>query len=509
MASRVALSRKHRPIRQPIRNLLASQDTLLPAQRQEMLCVAAAASSGAPSGTTLSLTPAYPFPVNVGDDGCSGLAKAPPSPRDPKQCAAPLVSPRGRMNISAAIPKADCERVMADIRGYCRSQMPLGDLDLESFVCMYDPACSAILCAIRSSECCPFHCAERCLPSCLDDSPPPPPPRPPPPPPYPPYPPAPPPPSPPPPPKAKPSLPPPPSMSPDSSALRVALPLPPPLPPPSSVVRPTCLGGIYLLDVARSEALLSQLRKWCYYYQSVNNQTDFTGALNRSSGSLRLAHNQTDNTGALNRSTGNLRLAPGPSQDEWELSPLLRNFCEQNGAMPDNMNRGDGWAIEEECSAVLKVLGLRFGGNVCTGACAPWIQPCPSPPPPPPPPPLPCSAARGFGNGNEAPGPAGCSNSTIMQQGWPASAPTRAAPPGTTMPPSKISASSRTESDEAAETEPDGMRPIKELSEVEQESEEWPHVAEPTGLHAALAERLQTIEQGSHGNGPPLVSKQR
>jgi hypothetical protein len=105
------------------------------------------------------------------------------------------------MNISAAIPKADCERVMADIRGYCRSQMPLGDLDLESFVCMYDPACSAILCAIRSSECCPFHCAERCLPSCLDDSPPPPPPRPPPPPPAPPKTPPPPPPNPPPPPR--------------------------------------------------------------------------------------------------------------------------------------------------------------------------------------------------------------------------------------------------------------------------------------------------------------------
>ena len=145
-----------------------------------MLSAAAAASSGAPSGSTLSLTPAYPFPVDVGDDGCS---KAPASPRDPKQCAAPLASrPRGPMNISTPIPKADCERVMADIRGYCRSQMPLGDLDLESFVCMYDPACSAVLCAIRSSGCCPFHCAERCLPSCPDDSPPPPPPRPPPPP---------------------------------------------------------------------------------------------------------------------------------------------------------------------------------------------------------------------------------------------------------------------------------------------------------------------------------------
>ena len=453
-----------------------------------MLSAAAAASSGAPSRSTLSLTPAYPFPVNMGDDGCSGLAKAPPSPRDPKQCAAPLVSPKGRMNISAAIPKADCERVMADIRGYCRSQMPLGDLDLESFVCMYDPVCSAILCAIRSSECCPFHCAERCLPSCPDNSPPPPPPRPPPPPPYPPYPPAPPPPSPPPHPKAKPSLPPP-SMSPDSSALRVALPLPPPLPPPSSVVRPTCLGGIYLLDVARSEALLSQLRKWCYFYQNVNNQTEITGT--------------------LNRSASNLRLAPGPSQDEWELSPLLQSFCEQNGAMPDNMNRGDGWAVEEECSAVLRVLGLRFGGNVCTGACAPWIQPCPSPPPPPPPPPMPCGAARGFGNGNEAPGPSGCSNSTIMGEGRAASAPTRPALARTTMPPSKISASLRTKLEEAPETEPDGMRPIKELGEVEQESEEWPHVAEPTGLHAALADQPQTIEQGSHGNGPPVVSKQR
>ena len=77
------------------------------------------------------------------------------------------------------------------------------------------------------------------------------------------------------------------------------------------------------------------------------------------------------------------------------------------------------------------------------------------------------------------------------------------------MPPSKISASSRTELEKAPETEPDGMRPIKELSEVEQESEEWPHVAEPTGLHAALADQPQTIEQGSHGNGPPVVSKQR
>ena len=449
-----------------------------------MLSAAAAASSGAPSGSTLSLTPAYPFPVDVGDDGCS---KAPASPRDPKQCAAPLASrPRGPMNISAPIPKADCERVMADIRGYCRSQMPLGDLDLESFVCMYDPACSAVLCAIRSSGCCPFHCAERCLPSCPDDSPPPPPPRPPPPPPSPPQPPSPPPPSPPPPP---PPSPPPPSMENNSPDLRVEkVPLPPPS-PPSSAVRPTCLGGIYLLDVARSEALLSQLRKWCYFYTSVNNQTD--------------------STGALNRSTASLRLSPGPSQDEWELSPLLRSFCEQNGAMPDNMNRGDGWAVEEECSAVLKVLAIRFGGDVCTGACAPWMQPCPSPPPPPSPPPMPCSAARGFGNGNEAADPVGCSDSTIMQQGRAASAPTR--PPSSGMPPSKTSASSRATLEEAPEPEPEGMRPVKELSEVEQESEEWPHVAEPTGLnaHAALADRLRTIEQGSHRNGPPLVSKHK
>ena len=77
------------------------------------------------------------------------------------------------------------------------------------------------------------------------------------------------------------------------------------------------------------------------------------------------------------------------------------------------------------------------------------------------------------------------------------------------MPPSKISASSRATLEEAPEPEPEGMRPVKELSEVEQESEEWPHVAEPTGLnaHAALADRLRTIEQGSHRNGPPLVSK--
>ena len=441
------------------------------------------ASSAAPSGSALSLTSAYPFPVHVGDDGCSGLAKA---PRDPKQCATPLAAhPRGRVNISTSIPKAECERVMADVRGYCHSQMPLGDLDLEYFVCMYDPVCSAILCAIRSSDCCPFHCAEHCLPSCPDNSPPPPPPRPPPPPPCPPYPPAPPPPSPPPPPpNAKPARAglPPPSASPPSFALRVALPLPPPLPPLSLVVRPKCLGGVYLLDVARSEQILSQLRKWCYFYQNVNNQTDFNAA--------------------PTRSTGTLRLTPGPSREEWELSTLLRRFCEQNGAMPDNMNRGDGWAIEEECSSVLKVLGSRFGGNVCTGACAPWAQPCPTPPPPPPPPPsAPCGPARGFGNGNEAPYSAGSNDSTTMR-GRANSAPAQPRLPSGTVPPLTLPLSRNVTSPPPPSSNfpaspPSAPCPSTDLNRqrpVEQESEEWKPATEPMGLHAPLVDQLQTIE---------------
>ena len=99
-----------------------------------MLSLPAAASSGAPPGTTLSLSSAYPLPVNVGTDGCPGSANVPVTPRDPKQCAAPVAESRGRANISAAIPKAECERVMADVRAYCRSQEPLGDLDLVSDV---------------------------------------------------------------------------------------------------------------------------------------------------------------------------------------------------------------------------------------------------------------------------------------------------------------------------------------------------------------------------------------
>ena len=265
--------------------------------------------------------------------------------------------------------------------------------------------------------------------------------------------------------------PPPSSMSPPS-----APPSPLPPPPPSPALRPKCLGGIYLLDVTRAEALLSQLRKWCYFYQNVHNQTDITD-------------------GALVRSAGILRLIPGQSQQEWELSRLMQSFCEQSGAMPDNMNRGDGWAVEEECSSVLKVLGLRFGGNVCAGACAPWAQPCPSPPPLPPPPPLPCGLARGFGNGNEAPG-----NET--SRFWNGN---EAPGNGTSWSGDYNEAPGAPGGDQA----PCPATDLNRRRPVEQESEELNTVAEPTGLQEPLADRPKTIELGSHVNGPPSVFRQR
>ena len=259
---------------------------------------------------------------------------------------------------------------------------------------------------------------------------------------------------------------------------------PPPSPPPSPSSPPfpeyvaprrrlKCSGGVDKLEPDRAEQMLSQLRKWCYYF----NRTD-------------VGDGAADVAAVSPRSS--LRLIPGNATEDWSLSPPLQQFCDQNGAMPDAMNRGDDWAAEEECAGVLKVLGLRFGADVCIGACAPWSQPCPESVSPPPPPPLvlPWGPARAMTGGARGPeGPAAC-NSSLMREAPPQKDSLSPPPPPPPSPPYSVSDPNRQHA-------------------IEQQSERWQQAAEPTGLAGANKPSARsTIEHGSHATGSdPMVNR--
>lgn len=246
--------------------------------------------------------------------------------------------------------------------------------------------------------------------------------------------------------------------------------------------------------------LLSQLRKWCYFY----NRTD-AGNGPATSDRLRRQGN-SDRTIRITtrypfRSRGSLELVSGASAEDWSLSPLLLRFCEQNGAMPDPMNRGEGWATEDECSSVLKVLGLRFGANVCMGACVPWEQPCPSPPPPPPKPPLPVGPGWTMWNGAKGSSPYG-SNSTGMPKA-----------PAVLMPPQnetrnatgsiRGNVSSRSQASPPPTPAPCPSEELNGQRPIEQQSEQWQAVSEPTGLQGFA----QAVQQQQAQARARLMSK--
>ena len=461
---------------------------------------AAAAATDAPPA--MSLTSAYPFAVNQDDGLCPGLQlkrvrkpcppNSDPMPEPPKKGMNwtwtennKLVQPTRPVNISSSIPKASCERVLADVRSYCAVQMPMGDLFLDDYVCMYDPYCSSIMCSIRASDCCPFSCSERCLPVCPDNPPPPPPPPPPSPspdPPEPPYPPDPP--SSPPPYVLPPQPPYPPNCSscnltngsnltngtnetiitPDEPYPRNASSPPPPSPSPSppspqipEPVTPIC----DLIPTGDAEAFSVQLRKWCSYQVAVSNS------------SLRNL-NLTCIAGAVSPPPVSSLHPPRKCAGSWYIPAHFQEFCtleaERTAGLlateRTQMNLdGLGQPLTDEgadCTKYLLVLAENFNGDVCYGACKPWSQSCPPPPPPPPLDLLPCGPARNFDGRH---GNIESSSCKPVMTATPPSPPLPPPPPPPPPPPKPCPP----------------MSPDPDARPVMEESEQWVPTAQPTG----------------------------
>ena len=146
-------------------------------------------ASPLPSSLQTALDPAYPVPLRSSacyEDALLAEERA-RNGSTQLRCSAPVEAPPDGVRYEKAtfpvfIPKCECERVMREIRAYCKAEEPLGDLNLDKFGCMYDEWCTEVLCAVRKADCCPFRCAPECLPECPDAPPPPPDPSPPPPP---------------------------------------------------------------------------------------------------------------------------------------------------------------------------------------------------------------------------------------------------------------------------------------------------------------------------------------
>jgi len=467
---------------------------------------AAAAATDAPPA--MSLTSAYPFAVNQDDGLCPGQqlkGERKPCPRNRDPMPEPpkkgmnwtwtennkLVKPPNPVNISSSIPKASCERVLADVRSYCAAQMPMGDLFLDDYVCMYDPYCSSIMCSIRASDCCPFYCAEKCMPVCPDNPPPPPPPSPSPDPPEPPYPPDPP--SSPPPapefnntPPAPPvpnctncSAPPSPPVnntppgprsnntppSPPAPNITSSPPAPPPSPPNSPEIDEKLPCECDLIPTGDAEALKTQLVKWCSYQVAVSNVT------------LRdLSLTCIATAVSPPPSPSGQWLPPRTCAGSWYIPAHFQEFCtleaERAAGLSDTektqMNLdGRGQPLRDEsadCPNVLLVLAERFNGDVCTGACHPgWTQSCGCPPPSPPPAKeLPCGPARNFDGRH---GNVESSSCKPVMTATPPSPPLPPPPPPPPPPPKPCPPNS----------------PDPEARPMEQESEQWVPTAQPTG----------------------------
>ena len=116
-----------------------------------MLATAASSSTGLPSmspgqsGSFGSLSAAYPLLVNPTESACPGAgAGANETLPSRTRCSAEVSRQVGRASLSPDIPMRECQRVLADLRDYCATQQPLGDVDLEKYVCMYDPICTQV-----------------------------------------------------------------------------------------------------------------------------------------------------------------------------------------------------------------------------------------------------------------------------------------------------------------------------------------------------------------------------
>ena len=98
-----------------------------------------------PGGCTLEPVPAaaaaaYPEPLTA-PHACVEEERK----KDDLRCAAlPPAASRKKPTLSN-ISSCECNRVLAEIRAYCRAEQPLGDLHLERFTCpLYDGACAEV-----------------------------------------------------------------------------------------------------------------------------------------------------------------------------------------------------------------------------------------------------------------------------------------------------------------------------------------------------------------------------
>ena len=124
-----------------------------------MLATAASSSTGLPSsspgqGTSFgSLSAAYPLLLNPKESACPGAsAVANETLLSHTRCGAEVQRKVGRASLSPDIPMHECRRVLADLRDYCSTQQPLGDVDLEKYVCMYDSVCTQVRRASTSAS---------------------------------------------------------------------------------------------------------------------------------------------------------------------------------------------------------------------------------------------------------------------------------------------------------------------------------------------------------------------
>lgn len=132
---------------------------------------------------------------------------------------------------------------------------------------------------------------------------------------------------------------------------------------------------------------------------------------------------------------------------------------------------GNGQPLRDEdadCSKYLIALAENFNGDVCEGACLPWVQACPPPSAPPPlaTPPLAtplCGPARNFD------GRHGNVETALCGSVMTATPPSPPMPPPPPPPPPP--------GDEPCPPTP----PDPDAHPLEQESEEWVPTAQPTG----------------------------
>ena len=102
-------------------------------------------ASPLPSSLQTALDPAYPVPLRSSacyEDALLAEERA-RNGSTQLRCSAPVEAPPDGVRYEKAtfpvfIPKCECERVMREIRAYCKAEEPLGDLNLDKFGCMYD-----------------------------------------------------------------------------------------------------------------------------------------------------------------------------------------------------------------------------------------------------------------------------------------------------------------------------------------------------------------------------------